>query len=88
MTRFVDDDDGYLAWIAQRPDGFVLNTQRTPKSNYLRLHRATCRTIIILQPGASRWTMDYIKICGTRTELESWARDAVGGAVQPCPLCI
>ena len=30
----------------------VLNTERTPKQNYLRLHRATCRTITILHPNA------------------------------------
>jgi len=88
MTRFVDNDDGYLAWIAQHPDGFVLNTERIPKPNYLRLHRSTCRTITILQPKAGRWTADYIKICGSRTELESWARDTVGGVVQPCRFCV
>jgi hypothetical protein len=24
MIRFSDDDQGYLAWIAEHPDGFVL----------------------------------------------------------------
>jgi hypothetical protein len=85
---FADDDDGYLAWIAQHPDGFVLNTESTPNPNYLRLHRATCSTITILRPPARRWTVDYIKICGSRTELESWASDTVGGAVQPCRFCM
>ncbi|MGH4020320.1 MAG: hypothetical protein ACRDT0_14010 [Pseudonocardiaceae bacterium] len=88
MVRFVDNDDGYLAWIAQHTDGFVLNTERNPNPYYLRLHRATCWTITRLQPNARRWTTgDYIKICGSRTELESWARDTVGGTVQPCRLC-
>jgi hypothetical protein len=86
--KFVDNDDGYLAWIAQHPEGFVLNTARTPNPNDLRLHRATCSTITILQPQARRWTGDYIKICGSRTELESWASDTVGGAVQPCRFCM
>ena len=43
--RFIDDVAGYLAWVEQNPDGSVLNTYRTPTAGYLKLHRATCRTI-------------------------------------------
>ena len=28
MIRFSDDDPGYLSWIAEHPDGFVLNVRR------------------------------------------------------------
>jgi hypothetical protein len=30
MQDFVDDDPGYLAWLAAHPAGFVLNTYRRP----------------------------------------------------------
>jgi hypothetical protein len=43
--RSIDDVAGYLAWVEQNPDGSVLNTYRTPTAGYLKLHRATCRTI-------------------------------------------
>jgi hypothetical protein len=26
FTQFVNDDDGYLRWLAQNPDGFVVNS--------------------------------------------------------------
>jgi len=40
-THFVNDD-GYLRWLAQNPDGFVVNSNRVPVSSYLILHRASC----------------------------------------------
>ena len=43
--RFIDDVAGYLAWVKQNPHGSVLNTYRMPTAGYLKLHRATCRTI-------------------------------------------
>ena len=42
LTHFVNDDDGYLRWLAQNPDGFVVNSNRVPVSSYLILHRASC----------------------------------------------
>lgn len=88
MRRFVDDDDGYLGWLAAHPGGFVINADRTPRPAYLRLHRASCRTINGRPARGGRWTKDYIKVCGDREELESWARFEVGGKVQPCPTCM
>ena len=32
---FVDDDRGYLRWLAANPTGFVLNTTRSPIPTYL-----------------------------------------------------
>jgi hypothetical protein len=87
MVCFVDDDRGYLDWLAAHPDEFVINTDRQPNPNYLRLHTATCRTINRMPTNGRRWTAEYIKVCGQRDELEAWARTAVGGQVQPCALC-
>jgi len=30
MEQFVDDDPGYLDWVARHPDSFVINTGRIP----------------------------------------------------------
>jgi hypothetical protein len=31
--------------------------------------------------------MDYLKICGSRAELEAYAQDEVGGEARPCRRC-
>lgn len=87
MPHFVDDDAGYLGWLADHPGGFVLNTTRTPSASYLMSHRATCWTISRLQPRARTFTGDYSKLCGSRAELESEAR-RLGGSAKSCGLCL
>ncbi len=87
MVLFVDDDRGYLQWLSAHPDGFVVNTYRQPSPRYLRLHSAAYRMINGDPANGRRWTADYIKVCGTRRELETWAATVVGGQVQPCALC-
>lgn len=88
MERFVDDDNGYLQWLAAHPDGFVLNAERRPAPGYLVLHRATCRTVNAVPARGLRWTADYTKLCGTQTELEQFARQDIGGTANPCRICI
>ncbi len=87
MRRFEDDDDGYLHWLGTHPDLHVLNTARNPTPAYLVLHRATCHTISGTPARGTRWTGDYIKICGRRQELDHFAHQ-VGGPIQPCGLCL
>jgi hypothetical protein len=36
-TEFVDEDDRYLDWLADHPNGFVLNCGRKPSPSYLIL---------------------------------------------------
>ncbi|MFI9811719.1 hypothetical protein [Saccharothrix variisporea] len=87
MERFQDDDAGYERWLAGHSDLYVLNTTRTPTPTYLKLHRATCHTIAGVPARGVRWTGEYIKLCGTRAELEHFARTQVGGEVSPCGNC-
>jgi len=87
VQRFIDDDAGYIRWLAAHPEGFVLNTERSPKPGYLVLHRASCPKISQLQRSATQWTRDYIKFCGHRTELEALARHEVGGEPRCCGIC-
>lgn len=87
MQRFVDDDRGYLDWLDHHPDGFVINTGRSPSAAYLMLHRAGCGTITGKPARGSTFTGDYAKVCGERNELEEFARH-LGGHAQPCGLCL
>lgn len=74
MQRFVDDDRGYLDWVDHHPDGFVVNTARTPSAAYLVLHRASCGTITGKPARGITFTGEYAKVCGERNELEEFAR--------------
>lgn len=85
---FRDDDDGYVAWLARHPTGFVLNTGRSPRPNYLILHRATCRTINGRPPRGGPWTSAYIKVCSdSELEIAAWAGREAGAAPTRCGTC-
>jgi hypothetical protein len=87
VEQFVDDDPGYLDWVARHPDGFVINTGRTPTVSYLMLHRARCGSITGRPARGTTFTGDYAKVCGGREELEAFAQQ-LGGHSQPCGLCL
>ena len=71
MPRFVEDDDGFMAWANDHPNGFVLNVERNPKAGYLILHTATCAQIIDRRTAPGRRTYDYIKVCAeAKADLE------------------
>jgi hypothetical protein len=63
ITRFQNDDDGYLAWIDEHPTGFVVNCAPNPSTDYLVLHRASCMHITVPGDNMEHWTHEYIKVC-------------------------
>jgi hypothetical protein len=70
IVEFMDDDDGYIAWLAEHPDGFVLNCGRPPTPSYLMLHRGTCSTIRGIPARGRSWTVIYQTVCAdTNREL-------------------
>jgi hypothetical protein len=90
VQRFKDDDAGFRNWRDQGPDGFVVNTSRTPSPNYLILHRASCRSLAPANEHERNWTMAYIKFCALQPEdLEKWARQhvTVDAQLKPCSNC-
>lgn len=89
MRRFVNDDAGYVAWLSEHPDGYVLNTYPHVTSDYLILHRAACRTINRPLAIGREWTRQYGKSCDDdRTVIERWASEQTGASVQPCAHCL
>lgn len=75
MQHFTNDDAGYLNWIAENPKGFVLNVERSPRPEYLILHRATCSTIAKLRENGAYTDRGYQKIVAIElTELQGYAR--------------
>jgi len=87
LEHFVDDDGGYLAWLQADPSGFVINGYRNPRPGYLLLHRSDCQRINGTPANGRSWTKSYRKVCGKRSELETWARQDVGGEPQECDAC-
>lgn len=89
MTRwFLNDDTGYLAWLAAHDDGFVLNTYAHVAAGYLVLHRASCRTINRDLAAGKVWTVQYGKACAASVdELVAWAAERTSGTPHGCGIC-
>jgi hypothetical protein len=87
VEHFVDDDSAYLAWLADHPSGYVINTGRTPSAAYLMLHRADCHAIAGVAARGSTFTGDYSKVCGSQEELQAFATE-LGGSAKPCGMCM
>ena len=86
MPQFTDDDPGYMRWLARNPDGWVLNADRQPKSDYLVLHRSTCWTI---SRANVRYTSgDFLKSCDSNPKnLSAWAISQTGNTPDVCQKC-
>ena len=88
VERFRDDDHGYAAWLAENPQGYVLNSQRSLNPSGARVHGAGCRTITGTPARGSTWTGPYIKACSlSLPELENWALVNTRSVVARCGTC-
>ena len=86
IIEFLHDDSGYLAWVRDHTNGYVLNCDPKPVPSYLMLHRATCWTITGEPSSGRSWTSAYQKVCSdSRGELDRWAAQV--GALTPCETC-
>jgi hypothetical protein len=84
ITCFRDDDAGFLRWREDHPDGFFLNTERTPRPSYLMMHGSGCPHFT---GSPLHWTKDYIKFCSRdREALEAWATSTIGD-IKYCRSC-
>lgn len=96
VSKFRDDDAGYLDWLAAHPNGYVINAVRNYSDFALRevtsawmarVHCASCRTINS-QHSRGETTGRYVKVCAEElSELEDWATSAVGELVAGCTVC-
>ena len=83
VILFEDDEAGYLRWINEHPDGYVVNTRRWFDPDYLVLHRASCSSIKIHRnmhddPGGFT-ERNYRKLCSASlSDLEDHLRKLIG----------
>jgi hypothetical protein len=88
VTEFHNDDRGYLTWVRQNPEGFLVNCNASPTPNYVIAHRATCHMISGVPANGTTFTVLYKKICGnTLTELDAWAKREVNIRPHRCGIC-
>jgi hypothetical protein len=83
MLEFNEDNGGYEWWITANPGQYVINAERSLNPRTMVLHRARCRTISGTPANGGTWIGSYVKICGTRRELESHYPTA-----RPCGTCL
>jgi hypothetical protein len=90
---FEDDDTGYLQWLAEHSNGYVLNVRRKrPSHDYAILHSATCATISSPKQKHGAFTeRAYRKICAeTLGELRIAVRAEGrfdGSFTKECSIC-
>lgn len=65
-----DEDEKYRLWLKTHPQGYVLNSYRSPIAKYLVLHRAWCSSI------QNTIGDDYLKVCADSEEgLWQWLNE-------------
>jgi hypothetical protein len=80
---FRGDDEGYRAWIATHPDGFVANASGRGASS--TLHRASCR--FVAGGPTRRMTHQNPKVCSVASEdIHRWGREG-GVGLTRCRVC-
>lgn len=80
---FLDNELGYLSWVAANPSGYVVNTRRNLDPDYLVLHRAHCASIrhhrsMAANPGGFT-ERTYSKLCSeSMSALQTYLSDVTG----------
>jgi len=89
---FEHDDEKYLAWINEHPDGFILTSSKSLYPPHTVIHRASCNKIKTLtgnaKPGGFT-ERDYIKVYATSVSLlKAWVlQKRVDGDCRECSIC-
>lgn len=90
-VQFSDDDAGYLRWVSDHPDGFVLNVERGLRPTYTVLHRSNCHTIAIDRDDGAYTERSYRKVVADDVaELRAFTRTlgrADGSFSKACGHC-
>jgi hypothetical protein len=85
---FEDADPAYPDWLADHPDGFVLDTYVRPSAGRLVLHRAGCPRVSRPLAPRNGKAARFGKACAdTPAELRAWAAEQVGAEPRSCGLC-
>lgn len=90
IFKNMPNDDDYIKWIDENPNGFVLNIDQTKDpskiwKDYPKIHFANCGQLN-KRPG--RTTKKYFKVCSNSIEeLERWSLNTYNKELTPCRTC-
>ena len=90
IFKNMPNDDDYIKWIDENPNGFVLNIDQTKDpskiyKDYPKIHFANCGQLN-KRPG--RTTRKYFKVCSNSIEeLEKWSLDEYRRELTLCGTC-
>ena len=90
MVIFINEDRGYLNWVKQHRNGYVLEARRASHVSHCVIHRAVCAQV--KQSAAHKhvhWTTGTkFKACGLdREELIAWSSQETGLPARNCDVC-
>jgi hypothetical protein len=78
VEYFRDDEDGYAAWHAGHPRGYIVNVDLGDRTNS-RLHKSACFTLSETSNPGENWTESFTKACSASPgELDAWYRERYG----------
>lgn len=92
-VEFIGNDEAYLRWLDEHPEGYVTNAHRNVTPSYMVLHKATCGMIKSTQgiPPGGFTERNYIKVCAGSVELlREWAKQhgrPDGSFSSACNIC-
>jgi hypothetical protein len=90
VETFVNDELGYLSWVHENPNGFIVNYLEadTQAPKYPMIHRATHKAL--WSPTRTNYTISgYLKACSNDVhELRSWATNLLRKELTPCSVCM
>ena len=73
VITFEKNDTGFLKWVAEHKDGWVVNSRKQFDPSYLVLHRSFCRSISNTHNPGGFTERAYVKICAnTLREIVSY----------------
>lgn len=90
IFKNMPNDDEFIGWIDENPNGFVLNIDQTKDpskiwKDYPKIHFANCSQLN-KRPG--RTTGKYFKVCSNSIEeLEQWSWTQYQQGLTPCGTC-
>jgi hypothetical protein len=95
--KFENDDEGYLQWVAENCNGFVLNIQkktetvykkRNKKKPYAMIHSCYCTKIKRKQKENLSFTERYIKYCSLDIKVLNEICTTNNDNVSYCKICL
>lgn len=84
---FINDDEGYLKWVAANPNGFIVNIDEPNSTkDYPKVHRASHKSMST-SARSNYTTGQYFKVCSNNIEsLKDWSQREYRKTLTECKI--